>query len=251
MRTRGAGLSVVGRVRENNEDYFAALPPHDLYLLADGMGAHAAGEVASRMAVESLVHSLAVEKAPRPVGGVGETTLTERLVAAIKEANARVFASAKSETRWRDMGTTVVALQMIDGRVGIAHVGDSRAYRWRRGALECLTRDHSLAAESPDQLARYAAVFGQERLKSIVTRAIGVEPVVEADTSEEPAREGDRYLLCSDGLTGMLADAEIAAVLSREVSGPEAMCRELVASANERGGKDNITVIVVDVVEEP
>lgn len=251
MRTEGAGLSSVGRVRENNEDFFQVLPRHNLYLLADGMGAHAAGEVASQMAVETIAHYLTDKEVTWPVDVRRETQPADRLAYAVRKANARVFESARGEPKWRDMGTTVVALQLAGDRVEIAHVGDSRVYRWRRGALERLTRDHTLAAESPDQYAKYAEVFGRQRLKNIVTRAVGVEHAVEVDTFEEPARAGDRYLLCSDGLTGMVDDGEIAALLNGDGGDREAMCRRLVASANERGGKDNITVILVDVVEGP
>lgn len=250
MRTEGAGLSAVGRVRENNEDFFQILPVHNLYLLADGMGAHAAGEIASRMAVETIAHFLTDKEVTWPVQVMREATSAERLVYAIRKANARVFESARSEPKWRDMGTTLVALQLAEDRVDIAHVGDSRAYRWRGGVLQRLTRDHSLAAESPEQLAKYAAVFGQQRLKNIVTRAIGAEYAVEVDTFEEPALAGDRYLLCSDGLTGMLEDAEIATLLSRDGGNLDALCQTLVASANERGGRDNITVVLVKVVGE-
>jgi len=251
MRTEGAGLSSVGKVRENNEDFFQILPMHDLYLLADGMGAHAAGEVASRMAVETIAHYLTDKEVTWPVDVKREAAPADRLAYAIRKANVRVFESARSESMWRDMGTTVVALQLAGDRIDIAHVGDSRAYRWRRGALECLTRDHSLAAESPEQFAKYAEVFGRQRLKNIVTRAIGVEHAVEIDTLEEQALVGDRYLLCSDGLTGMLEDAEIATLLTRNGGNLESLCQTLVASANERGGKDNITVILVGVVEQP
>jgi len=251
MRTEGAGLTSVGRVRENNEDFFQILPRHNLYLLADGMGAHAAGEVASRMAVETIARYLTDKEVTWPVDVKREASAAERLVYAIRKANAQVFESAKSEPKWRDMGTTVVAMQLVGDRIVIVHVGDSRAYRWRGGALQCLTRDHSLAAESPEQYAKYAAVFGQQRLKNIVTRAIGVEHTVEMDTFEEQAQAGDRYLLCSDGLTGMLEDAELAALLSRDGGNLETLCKTLVASANERGGRDNITVVLVEVVGEP
>lgn len=251
MRTAGAGLSSVGRVRENNEDFFQILPAHNLYLLADGMGAHAAGEIASRMAVETIARYLTDKEVTWPVDLKREAAPADRLVYAIRKANARVFESARGEPKWRDMGTTVVALQLAGDRIDIAHVGDSRAYRWRGGALQCLTRDHSLAAESPEQFAKYAEVFGRQRLKNIVTRAIGVEHTVEVDSFEEQAHAGDRYLLCSDGLTGMLDDGEIATLLSRNGGNLESLCQKLVASANERGGRDNITVVLVEVVAVP
>lgn len=247
MRTVGAGLSSVGRIRENNEDFFQILPEHNLYVLADGMGAHAAGEVASRMAVETIAQYLTDKEVTWPVAIAREAAPGARLAYAVKKANDRVFESARSEPKWRDMGTTVVVLQLAGDRIEIVHVGDSRAYRWRDGELRCLTRDHSLAAESPEQYAKYAAVFGQQRLKNIITRAIGVDHAVEVDTFDEPTRAGDRYLLCSDGLTGMLGDAEIADLFSRDGAAPESLCRTLVASANDRGGRDNITVVLVDV----
>ena len=249
MRTSGVGLSSVGKVRENNEDFFQVLLRHNLYLLADGMGAHAAGEVASRMAVETITQYLTDEEVTWPVAGRGDIQPPERLIYAIKRANGRVFESAQQEAKWRNMGTTIVALQVVGDRVEIAHVGDSRVYRWRGGGLECLTRDHTLAAEGSGQYARYAAVFGEQRLKNIITRAIGVEHDVQVDVREETARSGDRYLLCSDGLTGMVEDDEIAAVLLREGGTPELGCQALVALANARGGRDNITVILVDLHE--
>jgi protein phosphatase len=147
------------------------------------------------------------------------------------------------------MGTTVVALQLVGDSVQIAHVGDSRAYRWRAGVLECLTRDHTLAGESPGQFERFAAVFGPQRLKSILTRAIGVEHAVEVASREEPARLGDRYLLCSDGLSGMVGDDEIGGMLARDGRGAEQVCQALVDRANQLGGRDNVTVIVVDLID--
>ena len=230
-----AGLSDVGRQREANEDSFVVATP--VFAVADGMGGAQAGEVASRTAA-------AVFEAP----GEGEGTPEQRLTHLVLEANRRIFDEATRHESLRGMGTTLTAALVEGDGVTLAHVGDSRAYRHRDGRLEQLTHDHSLVAELErgGQLTAEAAEHHPQR--SIITRALGPEPEVEVDAHTHRARDGDVFLLCSDGLTGMVADDEMAAIL-RSAEGLEDAAEALVRAANQSGGKDNITVVLFRVAE--
>jgi PPM family protein phosphatase len=224
-----AGLSDVGRQREANEDNLVLAAP--LFAVADGMGGARAGEVASRMAAEAF--------GGRPEAGTAE----QQLEAIAKRANRQIFDLAQRDDAHRGMGTTLTAAMVEGGAVSFGHVGDSRAYRLRDGRLEQLTQDHSLVAEleRSGRLSPEAAEHHPQR--SIITRALGPEPDVEVDTHTHPARAGDVYLLCSDGLTGMISDDEVQALLAGAGSLEDA-ADALVRAANQRGGKDNITVVL-------
>lgn len=220
-----------GRQRRVNEDAFHARAP--LFIVADGMGGAQAGEVASGTAVEMIPGEIA------PDGG----SVEQRLADAVQAANARIHELSVSDDERAGMGTTLTAAWVGEKEVTLVHVGDSRCYRWRDGSLERLTDDHSLVEEMVRQgrlTPEEAAVHPQ---RSIITRALGPEDVVEPDTLTVPARGGDLFLLCSDGLTSMIGEDEIAAVLA-STDDIEAAGRALVDRANEAGGKDNITVVL-------
>ena len=224
----------VGRVRTGNEDsYFVDAP---LFVIADGMGGHAAGDVASATAVK-VIQDKRQEIA---------TTDPETLTTAIREANRAIWSKATEDTNLRGMGTTCTLI-LVDGSTAqVAHVGDSRAYLFHDGKLRQITDDHTLVGRlvregklKPEEAARHPQ-------RSMVTRALGVDEDVEVDQFSLSLAEGDRLMICSDGLSGMISDDEIADVLG-EVTDPQAAADRLVDLANEAGGEDNITVIVVDV----
>jgi serine/threonine protein phosphatase PrpC len=233
-----AGTTDVGRQRSTNEDSLFVHPPY--FAVADGMGGAKAGEVASRLAVQVLEEELARHPDDPP-----EAQLSQ----ALQEANRRIFELSTDDESRRGMGTTVTAARVHDREVSLGHVGDSRAYRLREGDLEQLTRDHSLVAElqRSGQLSPEAAEHHPQR--SIITRALGPEPDVEVDTYTVPGREGDVFLLCSDGLTGMVSDDEMASIVRRAGSLGDA-AESLVRAANQSGGKDNITVVLFSLADE-
>jgi protein phosphatase len=220
-----------GRQRRGNEDAFYARSP--LFAVADGMGGAQAGEVASHMAVEVLEQGL-----PDGVGSV-----EERLRARVAEANERILELAKSDDHLAGMGTTLTAAYVGEDDLTVAHVGDSRLYRLRDGELERLTDDHSLVEELVRQGKLTPEEADEHPQRSIITRALGAEPGVEADSRTWPARAGDVYLICSDGLTSMVAEAQVAAI----IQGADSLAgagRTLIDAANDAGGRDNITVIL-------
>jgi serine/threonine protein phosphatase PrpC len=225
-----AGRSDVGRQRSANEDSLVVRPP--LFAVADGMGGARAGEVASAVAVE------AVETA-RESGEPAEA----QLAGIVRDANRRIYDLAVADESRRGMGTTLTLAKVHDGEVSLAHVGDSRAYRMRDGELSQLTRDHSLVAEleRSGQITPEAAEHHPQR--SIITRALGPEPDVEVDTYTLAGRDGDLFLICSDGLTSMISDEEVTSIL-RSAESLDAAAEALVRAANQSGGKDNITVIL-------
>ncbi|HTV59171.1 MAG TPA: Stp1/IreP family PP2C-type Ser/Thr phosphatase [Verrucomicrobiae bacterium] len=238
-----------GRVRENNEDNFGVAEDLNLFVLSDGMGGYASGEVASKIAVETIVsHCREAEKDPTLTyyGGLhlGASETGRRLASAISLANQAIRKEAEKDTARRGMGATVVALQFHDNRVFFAHVGDSRAYRLRNGSLEQLTHDHSFVADQVRRGKMTQAEADNSKLQNVLMRALGPEQDVVVDVSEQQTVEGDSFLLCSDGLSKELSDAQISAVL--EESGDARECaRRLIQMANEAGGEDNITVVVV------
>ncbi len=224
-----AALTDVGRARQSNEDSYLERSP--LFVVADGMGGARAGEVASAIAVETARGS--------DVGARPEQDLTD----VVKAANAEIYRKAQEDAEHAGMGTTFTGALVTGRDVAIGHVGDSRMYRLRDGELERLTQDHSLVEEFVRQgklTPEEAEVHPQ---RSIITRALGPEPDVEVDTFTYPGRAGDVYLICSDGLTGMISEDAIAQILSTAGS-LDAGAKELIAAANENGGRDNITVIL-------
>jgi protein phosphatase len=224
-----------GRQRPENEDSAFARAP--VFVVADGMGGAQAGEVASRIAIEAFESGL---------GDVGSPE--ERLAGRVREANRQIYDRSRSEHGREGMGTTLTAAYLDDGNVAIAHVGDSRAYLFRDGELTRLTRDHSLV----DELVRRGKLTEEQAAehpqRSIITRALGPEPDVEVDTWTYPVRSGDVLLLCSDGLTSMVSEARIAAILGSAQSLDQAG-DHLIREANEAGGRDNITVVLCRIEE--
>lgn len=235
MKLVAAGLSDVGRERDHNEDSYAVEEALGLFIVADGMGGHQAGEVASALAIATVVEYVQVH----PEG--------DRLVVladAARLANTRVIEAGSKNRKHKNMGTTLVAMVRNGPEMGIAHVGDSRCYRFRAGALERMTRDHSLIEElAGDDPIAHAALGGYS---NVITRAIGTAHDTEPDVRREKLEEGDLFLLCSDGLSSVVKDPDIARILARGGDLSE-RCRELVQAANENGGPDNISTILVRV----
>jgi serine/threonine protein phosphatase PrpC len=242
--------SDVGRVRELNEDSYSVVAECNAVIVCDGMGGHAAGEVASSTAAETIADLVrdrpeqivdllaAARDAPLPRHAAA-------LALAVRVANRRVYNAAARSHKLRGMGTTVVAASFEDGVVATAHVGDSRAYRIADGKIEQLTTDHSWIAElvqtgqvKPEDAESFAD-------KNVITRALGTRPNVQVDVGLFPARPGELYLLCSDGLCGYVSDAEILATVTRHYSDPAAAAAALVDAANAAGGLDNSTVAIV------
>src|SRR5947209_17923831 len=224
-----ASRSDVGRQRQSNEDAYLGRWPR--FAVADGMGGARAGEVASRMAVEAFDRT--------PPSGSAE----EQLAAVARTANDEIYRLAQEDSSRTGMGTTLTAAVVRDGEISIGHVGDSRLYRFRDGELERLTEDHSLVEElvKRGQLTPEDAEVHPQR--SIITRALGPEPEVQVDTHTHTGRDGDIYLICSDGLTGMVSEEEIQEILTARESLAGAADR-LIQAANAAGGKDNITVVL-------
>jgi len=228
-----------GRQRRANEDALLAKPP--LFVVADGMGGAKAGEVASRVAIESLRKRLPA---------VGDAQIRAVLRERIEEANARIHALSIRNANQAGMGTTLTALHVGEDEVLLAHVGDSRAYLLREGKLQRLTEDHSLVDELVRQ-GRLAPDQAQDHpQRSVITRALGPEPTVHIDIRTVTPQPGDIYLLCSDGLTSMLSDEEVAEILTAAPT-LQAAGKELIRAANAAGGKDNITVILIRLEAEP
>jgi PPM family protein phosphatase len=250
-----AARSDTGRVRENNEDAFRIAPELDLFVLSDGMGGLASGEVASRMATEAIVaHCRAAESdSSLPLSGgriSGLSAAADRLASAIRCANREIREAAEKNPAWHGMGATVVAVKFADERMIVAHVGDSRTYRLRSGELEQLTHDHSFVAEQVRRGVLTEKEAAESTLQNVLLRALGAEAEVEIDVQEELLLEGDTMLLCSDGLTRELSDAQIAAVLENAEDAQEAADR-LIDLANQAGGEDNISAVVVRHAPKP
>lgn len=238
-----------GKVRDNNEDSVLANAKLGLAVLADGMGGYNAGEVASAMATAVLGSELDHAFAERPPHerSDGESHACVMLRDVIARTNAAIFHAARSQPKYAGMGTTLVAVQFYDNRLAVAHVGDSRLYRWRDGELTQLTRDHSFLQEQIDSglLTAEQARFSQN--KNLVTRALGVEETVETDIREYPALPGDIYLLCSDGLNDMVDDEQIALAVGAFAANLPLCAEQLVQMANDNGGRDNVSVILAKV----
>jgi len=248
MRLRvGAGTDI-GRVRALNEDAYMLRADEGLFVVCDGMGGAPAGEVASQMAVDAIVQHLR-ESASTGTAACDRPAYlphTNRLAEVVRRSNEVIYDQAQRDPRQAGMGTTVVGAWIRQHVVGVAHVGDSRAYLWHDGRLEALTRDHSLVE------AHIAAGLLEEvrRLpveqQNVLVRVLGREPDVEVDLKEVPVQPGDYVLLCSDGLTRMVPEFVMAKAF-HECREPQRICDDLIAAANGNGGADNITVVVVEV----
>ena len=251
MRIEAAGATHVGMKREHNEDSLLVLPEERIFVVADGMGGHASGEVASGLAVEEIAAffrmSAADPDATWPFRMDRHRGYAEnRLVNAIKLANRRIHEEAQGDARCRGMGTTLAAVHFDDGAALVGWAGDSRVYRLRNGELRQLSDDHSLLNDylkakrlSPEEIESFPH-------KHVIVRALGMKEHLEVDVVRDVPAAGDLYLICSDGLTGMLEDEEIAEIL-RHGGALEPIAHQLVDLANAAGGNDNITVVLARV----
>jgi PPM family protein phosphatase len=253
---RVAGVTDVGQERDHNEDSFGLMPQFDLLVVADGMGGHRAGDVASQMAIEAIEEffvSTEREDITWPFHFDPNLPFAvNRLITAVQVANSRIYQASMKNSEHQGMGTTVVGMHFVDDRsvIHIAHVGDSRGYRIRNGEIELLTMDHSLVNDylraapdlSPEQLA--------ELPTNVITRALGMQDNVVVDVQSNNPEIGDVLLLCSDGLNGMISDEEILQHVNDHPEDMEAAGQALVTAANENGGEDNVTVVLAQVAEE-
>ena len=243
-----------GLVRSHNEDSIATDAEIGLAVLADGMGGYNAGEVASGIAtalISSETREALVRQAPHEVDRATGSPIAARLLAdIIVKANTSIFQSANSQPQYAGMGTTLVVALFCNNQMTIAHIGDSRCYRQRGGKLEQVTRDHSLLQEQIDSglLTKEAAKRSQN--KNLVTRALGIEPAVEAEIHTYPAQEGDIYLICSDGLNDMVEDEDIEMTLGALGANLQLAAEQLVQMANDHGGRDNISVVLIKVKKD-
>jgi protein phosphatase len=254
-KLRCVGLTDTGKVREHNEDTIAVDPDIGLLVLADGMGGYNAGEVASGIAVKTIVNLVKeqVEREDMNVqdrdAGLSRPTIILR--DAIQRANKIIYQTARTQPQCEGMGTTVVAALFFDNKITIAHVGDSRLYRQRLGGdkLEQVTMDHSLLQELVDR-GFYSAEEAQRAAnKNYVTRALGVEPNVEVEIQEVPANKGEVFILCSDGLSDMVEDEDIHLTINTFSANLDTVAKQLIQLANDNGGRDNVSVVMAHVLE--
>ena len=238
----------VGRQRHHNEDNVAYIVPKNamlqakkgaLFIVADGMGGHAAGEVASEMAV-STVSTLYYQD--------NDSDIAASLLRSIKYTNAVIYQRAREQVEHNGMGTTCVAAVLLDDRVYIANVGDSRAYLVRRGWVRQISQDHSWVAQQVRTGVMTETEARTHQLRNMITRSLGSLPQVEVDIFIEQVQEGDTLVLCSDGLSGMISDSEIAQIVERY--SPQECVHHLIEQANAHGGMDNITVLVARVLRQ-
>jgi serine/threonine protein phosphatase PrpC len=237
MRIEFGAQSDQGKVRTSNEDSCIANVESEIFLIADGMGGHAAGEIASQIAASTVEEVVANTKS--------WSNVEDLLQFAVQKANMRVYETQKLKPEYRGMGSTLTVLKFLGNHYYVAQVGDSRAYLLRESVLRQLTRDHSLVWPlfesgliTKDEIARHPQ-------KNLITRSIGTHPDVEVDLETGAALEGDIFLLCSDGLTDVLSDQEIEHVLTSIDGGPQEISERLICAANSGGGPDNVTAIVV------
>jgi protein phosphatase len=248
-----AEITDVGKVRDHNEDAIGSDADMGLMVLADGMGGYNAGEVASEIAVQTITE-LAAEGATRedrndrdPQTGMMRQSIVLR--DAISRANKIIFQTSQSQTHCEGMGTTLVAAMFYDNKVSIAHVGDSRAYRLRDEQFEQLTMDHSLLQELVDRGFYSEEEAQRSTNRNYVTRALGVEPTVEVEVQEFDVLPNDIYLLCSDGLPDMVEDEDIHLTISTFNASLDVVGQQLVKLANDHGGRDNVSVMLSQVLE--
>jgi PPM family protein phosphatase len=250
MDVKAIGLTHVGRQRQHNEDAFLVQPDARLFLVADGMGGHAAGEIASRIAVDSIsefiIHTKEDDGTWPHAYDEHFKRSTNRLMAAVRMANTRVLEAMRKDARLRGMGTTVVACLADGATVSVAHVGDSRAYLIRDGQISRITNDHSWVFEQVQAGMLTEAEAEKHPLRNVITRALGGALQVNPDASEIEAVPGDVFLLCSDGLTGLVPEPEIQRIVTASDGDLHVACQQLIDAANERGGLDNVTAVLVE-----
>ena len=255
MKIRYAGSTHVGMKRTHNEDNFFLLAEENLYIVADGMGGHSSGEVASQIAVETLANFF-VDTGRDPEGtwpfkeDRAQAYDANRLVTGVKLANRRIYETAQSEEGLKGMGTTIVGLLVGQSHSYISHVGDSRGYVLGDGYIRQLTEDHSLLNDylkvhplTPEEIENFPH-------KNVIVRALGMKESVAVDVMRVEPKSGETYLICSDGLSGMLSDQEILELVSDAGGNLEKGCETLIARANAAGGDDNVTVVLISFSED-
>ena len=248
MHIEVAGNTHVGMKRSHNEDNFLMLPDERLFCVADGMGGHSSGEIASKIAVEELAEFYRLtskdQDATWPFKMDKARNYDEnRLATGIKLANMRIYERASAESKYKGMGTTIVGIHFAANAVYVAHVGDSRVYFFRAGTLRQVTEDHSLLNDylkakklTPEEIEAFPH-------KNVIVRALGMKGTVQVDVGRVEPQEGDIFLLCSDGLSGMVTDAQMQQILGQHVE-LEGACKQLIDQANAAGGTDNVTCIL-------
>ncbi len=248
-----ASRSDSGMVRSHNEDAVYTNPGCGLAILADGMGGYNAGEVASGMATTLLGSELEKafrKQAPQHVDAAGKLYSHTALEAEIARANTAIYQAAQSQPQYAGMGTTLAIALFYDNMMTVAHIGDSRVYRLRGDEFLAVTRDHSLLQEQIDSGMITAEEARHSQNKNLVTRALGVDPVVEPEIRDYDTMPGDIYLLCSDGLNDMVEDEEIALTLQALSANLELAATQLVQGANDSGGRDNVSVVLLRILHE-
>ncbi|MBZ0105859.1 MAG: Stp1/IreP family PP2C-type Ser/Thr phosphatase [Sulfuricella denitrificans] len=245
-----AGASDTGQVRPGNEDAIAWDTGFGLALLADGMGGYEGGEIASNLAIKTVLESFSKPMAPHWREAEWTRKISDpvlKLYAAVSEANQCVHETALKQPRYEGMGTTFLAAYFHDDRATLAHIGDSRIYLWRNHVLKQLTVDHTMIQERIENGEITPAEATSDAYRGVLTRALGVDAVVEVDMREVVCMSGDIFLLCSDGCYDMLAYNEIISIMNACQEDPQQLVRQLVRQANENGGYDNISAVVVRV----
>lgn len=251
MKLAGYGITDVGRKRARNEDCFLINESLGLYLVADGMGGHSGGEFASKMAsqtVEEVLQSIHSDPEATVISGVNtdEADHGDRLHYAIEMASSKIYDRALYDAALKGMGTTTVAALFNDSHVYIANVGDSRAYLFHANKIQQVTTDHSLVSEQVKAGFISKSEAKGHKLKNIITRSVGYQEEVEIDIQKKELHMGDKILLCSDGLSNMLEDEEMQKIVAAHPL--KEACKKLIDQANEKGGDDNITVVLVEVL---
>jgi len=248
MKMLSAGVTDVGIKRTRNEDNLLTLGDENVYAVAYGMGGHSSGEIASQIAVEGIANFFKATRQDEEITWPYKMDKNRpydenRFIMSIKLANLRIFEASQREARYRGMGTTIAGMNFVDGDVLIAHVGDSRVYRIRNGQITQITEDHSLLNDyikakklTPEEIENFPH-------KNVIVRALGMKETVLVDLSRHPLQEGDLFLACSDGLSGMVTDEQLLDV-SQRTPDLEQAAKTMVEMANKAGGVDNITVIL-------
>ncbi len=249
MRIEVSGQSHVGMKRNHNEDNYLVLPEERLFVVADGMGGHSSGEVASKIAIDEMGEFFRMTSQDQDITWPYKMDKARnydenRLAIGVKLANMRIFEKASADSKFKGMGTTIVGVYFArDNEVVVAHVGDSRVYFYREGSLKQVTEDHSLLNDylkakklTPEEIEAFPH-------KNVIVRALGMKDNVIVDVNRVEPREGDIFLLCSDGLSGMVTDAQMQTVLQNQPD-IEKACAQLIDAANANGGNDNVTCIL-------
>lgn len=250
MKLTSAGRTHVGMRRTHNEDSLRLFREENLFIVADGMGGHASGEVASQMSVETLAEFFRATSEDDEITwpykmDKGRKYEENRVITGIKLSNRRIHEAAARDAKLKGMGTTIVVTFFVGGTCYIGHVGDSRVYRFRDGQLTQLTEDHSLLNDYIKMRQLTPEEIEQFPHKNVIVRALGMKDTVQVDIMHETPQAGDVYLLCSDGLSGMVSDERMAEIVRQGGDDLDAQCEKLIEAANEAGGTDNITVILV------